>query len=85
MGSIAEFGFYERAIVTKYRIEALKPGEYIKWISVDGPNELAGSVIEYKIVPTGNKTKLEMNNSELNGGKELIIDFIPQNLYLLRN
>lgn len=69
-GSIAEIGFYEGKIVTKYRVEDLKPVEFLIWLCLDGPKELAGSKIEYKIIPSGKKIKLEMNHSDLNGDKD---------------
>lgn len=39
VGSVAEFGFYDRAIITRFRIEELESAKRIRWHCIDGPKE----------------------------------------------
>lgn len=47
VGSIALFGFFDRSTIFKMKIEELKPGEFVKWSCVDGPDEWIGTELTF--------------------------------------
>jgi uncharacterized protein YndB with AHSA1/START domain len=58
VGAIAEFGFTQRAMVIRLRIDELVPGQRVRWTCVGGIDEWIGTEIAFFLVERGAATVL---------------------------
>ena len=71
-GEFVDLGFYERAIVIRFRIEALRPHSMIKWVCLAGPEEYLKSEIVFEISSSDPWVTLTFEHSGLGGSDEFI-------------
>ena len=67
VGSVAEFGFYQRSIVTRFRIEELEQARRIRWHCLAGPQEYLGSEVVFELEATASGTILHFAHRQLKG------------------
>ena len=67
VGSLAEFGFYDRAIVITFRIEELEPAERIRWLCTQGPAEYLGSEVVFDLESADSATRVRFEHRRLKG------------------
>lgn len=65
LGTIAEFGFHDHAVVFRMRIDEFRPQKRIHWTCVDGPPEWKGTFVTFDLTPAeAGKTKLQFKHCE---------------------
>ncbi len=64
VGSVAEFGFYNRAVVFRMKVEALEPAKRVRWNCIGGPEEWIGTEITFALAPAeGGGTGLHFDHA----------------------
>ena len=51
LGGAAEFGFMDRSVVFRMRIDAFEPGRRLEWSCVGGPPDWLGTTVRFDLVP----------------------------------
>ena len=51
VGSVAEFGFYNRANLFQLRIDELQPGQHVAWTCLGRPEEWKGTRVVWELAP----------------------------------
>jgi len=69
VGSVAEFGFFNRETVFRMRIDRLRPRRRIIWTCLDGPEEWKGTVLTWALAPEGEGTKLHFKHGKWRSNK----------------
>jgi uncharacterized protein YndB with AHSA1/START domain len=64
VGGIAEFGFNNRAVVFKMRIDKLVASKLVLWKCVEGPKEWKGTRLRWEISKIKNGTDLQFTHSK---------------------
>lgn len=72
VGSVAEFGFYERAIVTRFRIEELEAAKRIRWHCISGPEEYVGSEVVFELEAASAGTIVHFEHRQLEGTDDFL-------------
>jgi uncharacterized protein YndB with AHSA1/START domain len=57
VGSVAEFGFDNHAVVTRMKVIQISPTR-VEWECVDGPSEWIGTTVTFDLEPKGEETTL---------------------------
>lgn len=73
LGDLLELGFYERAIVTRFRVEEEEPRRLILWRGVAGPEEYVGSTLRFELESVSAGTRLRLRHEELGGDPEFAV------------
>lgn len=64
VGSVAEFGFDERSLVFRMRIDELEPGKRVKWSCVGDNEEWKGTELEWTISKANGGSKLTLEHRD---------------------
>ena len=72
VGTVAEFGFYDRRIVTRFRIEELERARRIRWHCIGGPEPYIGSEVVFELEPLPAGTGLHFEHRRLKGESAFI-------------
>lgn len=72
VGAVAVFGFYDRAIVTAFRIEELSRARRIRWHCVDGPVPYLGSEVVFDLEATPAGTTVHFAHRHLDGDEAFV-------------
>ena len=67
VGTVAEFGFYDRAIVVSFRIEELERARRIRWHCIEGPPQYIGSTVVFELTRVRSVTVVHFEHSQLEG------------------
>lgn len=67
LGDLLELGFYDRTIVTRFRVEVLEPGRLVEWRGEAGPVEYIGSTLRFELEPMASGTRLLIRHEGLGG------------------
>jgi uncharacterized protein YndB with AHSA1/START domain len=69
VGSVAEFGFFNRGTVFRMQIDKLRPRKRVVWTCVGGPEEWQGTVLTWVLSREGDKTKLRFKHGKWRSSK----------------
>ena len=72
IGTVAEFGFYDHTIVTRFRIEELESARRIRWHCIEGPAQYIGSEVVFKLEPIRSETVVHFEHRHLKGEDDFI-------------
>jgi len=64
VGSVAEFGFFNRETVFRMQIDRLRPRMRVVWTCVGGPEEWKGTVLTLVLSREGEGTKLRFKHGK---------------------
>jgi uncharacterized protein YndB with AHSA1/START domain len=64
VGSVAEFGFFNRETVFRMQIDKLRPKKRVVWSCVGGPDEWVGTVLTWVLSRDGEGTKLRFKHGK---------------------
>lgn len=67
VGTVAEFGFYDRTIVVRFRIEELERASRVRWYGIEGPAPYVGSTVVFALERAGAGTLVRFAHSGLGG------------------
>jgi len=59
-GGIIDFAFGK--MITKMSVAGLKPGEWVKWECVGGPDDWIGTTVEFRLDENDGKTRVRFNH-----------------------
>jgi uncharacterized protein YndB with AHSA1/START domain len=64
VGSVAEFGFFNRETVFRMQIDRLRPRKRVVWTCVGGPEEWKGTVLTWVLSREVEGTKLRFKHGK---------------------
>jgi uncharacterized protein YndB with AHSA1/START domain len=67
LGGRVEFGFEQRAVVFRMRVEALEPGRRVAMSCSGDPAEWAGTTLEWNVRPNGEATTIDFCHGRWKG------------------
>lgn len=62
VGAVAEFGFHDRSVVFKMRIDQLVPGRKVSWYCLGEHPEWKETVLEFGLSPDSDRTRLRFSH-----------------------
>ncbi len=69
VGSVAEFGFFNRETVFRMQIDRLRPRKRVVWTCVEGPEEWKGTVLTWVLSKEDGGTKLRFKHGKWRSNK----------------
>ena len=66
LGTVAEFGFYNRATVFRMEIDAFEPAHRVHWTCIGGPTEWTGTQVSFDLTSAvDGRTNFRFSHTDL--------------------
>jgi uncharacterized protein YndB with AHSA1/START domain len=65
--SVSEFGFGNRAVVMRMRVDAIDPDRRLRWECLDQPEDWTGTVLEFGLSQDGGATRVIFSQTNWRG------------------